>query len=1069
MTLFPSLRALQEAHRALLQRFRKSDNKLTPELLRDIEQFLRDGSETGRVLHLVSDQIAAQGLLDYWSAVLFREHKDAPEALLEEFDPTAEPQLTDDECPYVGLRSFQKSEGRIFFGRENLIRDLLQLLQTGNFVAVMGAPGSGRTSLVQAGLLSALARGQLPGSETWPVYEAAPSLKSQIETATNDLTSITIIDDCDDVFGRDSDRDQSDFAEGVLKLADSPGKRRIVVLTLRGGYEKRFARFSALEERIKQGRLRIANPTAKELREAIERPADLVGLKFEDGVVDAIVDQLVGEQAPFALLQFTMLRLWQKRSHNRITWEAVHDAGVGRAAMVRAAQAFHDGLTAEQQKLLRQLLVRLRAGGQSAAVPWHDLPAATDNTDEAAKLLDAMAAAGLVAVSTRVTGEKAVKLAHDSLAEQWDTLAEWLNDEREHLAFRRRLEARTTAWVNLGRPSSAVLSELELVAAKQWLDSPAGSRIGVSEAVRAFLAASEWRRRRKLFYLGSVAAAFAVLAGIASYEWYLTDIGRTDEHLQVELTTLAVIERELVQNVNDPLWAFASQLMVSAERAPEGEEGQKRRRNLEAQAERYKDTLRGKRVQLAASRDRTISKIVEENSKRWKKLSEPDQQRIIKDALQLIDSLDDTFGPDGKLKVALVVTAAIPSSVPELNQALRKIISEYRLRYWYQPAGSSQIWGVAFNPNQETPQAAIGDDVGVVRLWDPAANQTTTLSSQASSVVNGVAFSSDGKLLAAAYRGSGAVVWSLQPDNQATEACALREIGGVYSVAFAPSGKILAVAASDKAAHLWDLSGQKSECKPRDYAFRHDDEVFGVAFSPDGRLLATAGGDKKVKLWNVDEPAQPLHTFETSSPMFAVAFSATGEQLAAAGGEGETHIWEIETKQEVVKLEKQDGTIGQIAFSPDGKLLVATARSDGRAFVSDARTGKIVDRFRSSSDAPLFGVAFSPDSKYLLTGNLDGFARLWATSDNEVDISDREGLIRRAKELSTSSVISLKENECQALRRLTIPIFEFADKPWNKTERSLLCPLPFLEPPVDEKVQMKDAPQQDTATAAKDG
>lgn len=86
-----------------------------------------------------------------------------------------------------------------------------------------------------------------------------------------------------------------------------------------------------------------------------------------------------------------------------------------------------------------------------------------------------------------------------------------------------------------------------------------------------------------------------------------------------------------------------------------------------------------------------------------------------------------------------------------------------------------------------------------------------------------------------------------------------------------------------------------------------------------------------------------------------------------------------------------------------------------------------------------------------LTGNLDGFARLWATSDNEVDISDREGLIRRAKELSTSGIISLKENECQALRRLTIPIFEFADKR-TKTERSLLCPLLFLEPPVSEKI-----------------
>src|SRR5215467_8845438 len=170
MRFFPSLRAFQDAHSALLQRYRKA-GKVTDELQVEIEQFLRIGSETGRILDALSDQAAAQGVLDYWSSVLYRENKDAPEGLLADFDPTAGAQLTDDECPYIGLRSFRKNEERIFFGRESLIRDLLQLLRAGNFIAVIGPASSGRTSLVQAGLLAALAHDQLPGSRTWPVYE----------------------------------------------------------------------------------------------------------------------------------------------------------------------------------------------------------------------------------------------------------------------------------------------------------------------------------------------------------------------------------------------------------------------------------------------------------------------------------------------------------------------------------------------------------------------------------------------------------------------------------------------------------------------------------------------------------------------------------------------------------------------------------------------------------------------------------------------------------------------------------------------------------------------------------
>src|SRR5262249_55338240 len=234
-------------------------------------------------------------------------------------------------------------------------------------------------------------------------------------------------------------------------------------------------------------------------------------------------DQLVGEQAAFALLQFTMRRLWSVRARNRITWAAVRDAGVGRVAIVRAAQTFYGGLSDAQRTLLRPLLVRLSAGPQPASVPWDALLQTTDDPNATAQLLDVVAQASLISVSLRPTGEKTVKLAHVSLAEQWDTLAGWLHEERGQLARQRRLGARAREGGRLGRPkNAALLGGLEWREAQGWLDSRAGQRMGASQDVRAFIATSRWRRRRNQRYLRLAAAAFAGIAALATCGWILT-------------------------------------------------------------------------------------------------------------------------------------------------------------------------------------------------------------------------------------------------------------------------------------------------------------------------------------------------------------------------------------------------------------------------------------------------------------------------------------------------------------------------------------------------------------------
>jgi WD40 repeat protein len=1131
VNFFPSLRALQDAHRVLLQRYRKA-GKLTGELRTDIERFLRTGGETGHILDTPSDRTAAQGLLDYWPTVLYREGEEVSESLLAPFDPSAVPQLGDVKCPYVGLRSFRKDEDSFFFGRENLTRDLLERLHVRNFVAVIGPPGSGRTSLVEAGLLAALTHDQLPGSSSWPIHERSPPFQGKMALRADELTSVTIIDDCDNIFAADSDTSPEDFAREVATFADAPGIRRIIVLVLRSDYEDRFTGLSSLEERIKQGHVRITEPTAKEIREAIERPAERVGLKFEEGVVDAIVHELVGERAAFALLQFTMIRLWEKRSNNRITWTALHQVGIGRRALVGAAQDFYDGLSLGQREVLRQVLVRLGASAQSTSVPWDVLAKASDSTDEtdrvlvklraaprsvavpwdflckasdkpdeADRLLEAIAREGLISVAERASDkQKTVKLAHDSLLEQWYTLAGWLKQESDRLDRRLRLEAKARVWETRGRPNDALLTELETLQAKEWLKSSESLRVGASPNLRAFVDTSDrWhgrRIRRRMAGLGLVIVFLAATTLIAGLGWHKAgqerdraDQARADEHLQSELTLIGLMRQQILTTENDILSAqtFSSQLKTSASRRGSGSEAGRvaKIRDQADDLKEYRDRLLLKKDLIARTREDTIAEIAKGNLRLWSKGSEEQRERIIADVSQMITGnkfrSDDQSEPStgSKLRMALFAIAAIPQNEPSWNDALRKLMIEYRGRRTNAPL-VGQIWGLAFNP-QNRNEVAFGDEVGIVRLWDPFASEpgaaVKELWSAASGIVNSVAFSPDGRLLAAAYRSAGTVIWDLQRGsvpcafNPNTGSDEVPNVGsstlpnvGSYSVAFSPDGSILAVAGSDRAAHLWDVRS----CSELSPVFRHLDDVFGVAFDPDGRLLATASGDGTVKVWRLDQPEASIRDFPIGKAMFAVAFNPMRKTtLVAAGANGTGCILdiagpktskkcleiEIEPKDQAEATRTKTGSVGQVAFSPDGKYVVATAGNDGEAIVSDPDTGKMLYRLGGNqwgtpTQQRLFGVAFSPDSKYLLTGNLDGVARLWAVGDDEdqaVAVADRDELIRIGGERMGANAMVLPATECQTLRSKGIPIFVFADSPWERLKEEL-CPLPFLEP-----------------------
>ena len=376
---FTSLDALREVHDALLDALDQDGE--SPALWARASELLLRNQKTGVLLDASRDRRAAQSILDYWSGLLYRANQPVGDAKLAEFDPTLAPELPDEPAPYRGLEAFQELQHDWFFGRQVLLSKLADQLRDHRFVAVVGASGSGKSSLVLAGLLPALRAGELADvsdSPTWrfctpivPTAEPlvslaraassiAPSGLSLAEIAANGEQPIClVVDQFEEVFTLCTDNAaRTDFVDNLLQLAQSVGQHRVVV-TMRSDYEDNVARLPVLADLFQQAQVRVTAMSAGELREAIEEPANKVGLKFDEGVVDALLGDILGEPAGLPLLQFALLELWRTRNRNRITWNAYRQLGNAREGLARTADRLYDELPIEERETVRRILLRM--------------------------------------------------------------------------------------------------------------------------------------------------------------------------------------------------------------------------------------------------------------------------------------------------------------------------------------------------------------------------------------------------------------------------------------------------------------------------------------------------------------------------------------------------------------------------------------------------------------------------------------------------------------------------------------------------------------------------------------
>ena len=426
-------------------------------------------------------------------------------------------------CPYQGMVSFDEGDSKRFFGRSEEVQKLLNQLRLHPFLTVIGPSGSGKSSLVFAGLIPALRSSSLFGPGGWLVRILRPgdapgealalALGGDPDKPTHTATLLLaaqpdtrhlllVVDQFEELFTRlarptgrtrCSGHDTKAFQQALLGLAATPGC--YVLLTVRADFYSDLMA-SLLWPEIQAHRAEVLPLGEAGLRQAIVRPAEDAGVFVETALVERLVADAAGEPGILPFVQETLVLLWEKVERCYLPL-AAYEALTGlQVAMADRAEAALGSLGEEERGIARRIFLRLIQFGEgradtrrqqpvSALAATGDVPTAFDKT------LCHLAAQRLLTLSGEAEHvERTVDIAHEALIEGWPTLRRWLGERREVEQARRRLEAKAKEWVRLGQGEGGLLDEVELLEAERWLPSADAAGLGRDAVVLAVIEAS---------------------------------------------------------------------------------------------------------------------------------------------------------------------------------------------------------------------------------------------------------------------------------------------------------------------------------------------------------------------------------------------------------------------------------------------------------------------------------------------------------------------------------------------------------------------------------------------------